>query len=73
MRKPTGSDGKRADSAITARRTHRHLSAHRPGLTIIADKGSPSYRNRAPHPAEHPLKPVRQLVESIFDPSACSP
>jgi hypothetical protein len=27
----------------------------------------PSYRNRTPHPAEHLLKPVRQLIESIFD------
>jgi hypothetical protein len=27
----------------------------------------PSYRNRTPHPGEHLLKPVRQLVESIFD------
>jgi len=63
----------------------RTLTADRPGLTIIADKGyvsreldgylaergvrllRPSYRNRTPHPAEHLLKPVRQLVESIFD------
>jgi hypothetical protein len=61
------------------------LTTHRPGLTIIADKGyvsreldtylaergvtllRPSYRNRTPHPGEHLLKPVRQLVESIFD------
>jgi hypothetical protein len=61
------------------------LTAHRPGLTIIADKGyvsreldaylaergvvllRPSYRNRTPRPGEHLLKPVRQLVESIFD------
>jgi hypothetical protein len=27
----------------------------------------PSYRNRVPHLAEHLLKPIRQLVESIFD------
>ena len=63
----------------------RTLTADRPGLTIIADKGyvsreldgylaergvrllRPSYRNRTPHPAEHLLKPVRQLIESIFD------
>ncbi len=32
------------------------------GVTLMR----PSYRNRAPHPAEHLLKPVRQLVESIF-------
>ena len=61
------------------------LTADRPGLTIIADKGyvsreldtylaergaallRPSYRNRRPHPGEHLLKPIRQLVESIFD------
>ncbi|HTF47177.1 MAG TPA: transposase [Pseudonocardia sp.] len=61
------------------------LTANRPGLTIIADKGyvsreldtylvergvallRPSSRNRTPHPGEHLLKPVRQLVESIFD------
>lgn len=65
---------------------HDHtLTAGRPGLTIIADKGyvsreldvylaergirllRPSYRNRTPHPCEHLPKPVRQLVESIFD------
>jgi hypothetical protein len=65
---------------------HDHtLTADRPGLTIIADKGyvsreldgylaergvhllRPSYRNRTPHPAERLLKPVRQLIESIFD------
>jgi hypothetical protein len=27
----------------------------------------PSYRNRAPHPAQHLLKPVRQLIESVND------
>lgn len=65
---------------------HDHsLTADRPGLTILADKGyvsreleiyladrgvtllRPSYRNRRPQPGEHLLKPVRQLVESIFD------
>jgi hypothetical protein len=25
----------------------------------------PSYRNRTPHPAQHLLKPVRQLIESV--------
>jgi hypothetical protein len=39
--------------------------------TYLADRGvallRPSYRNRVPHPGEHLLKPVRQLVESIFD------
>jgi len=61
------------------------LTATRPGLTIIADKGyvsreldsylaqrgvvllRPSYRNRTPHPGEHLLKPVRQLIESVND------
>jgi hypothetical protein len=61
------------------------LTATRPGLTIIADKGyasaeldrylaehgvvllRPSYRNRAPRPGEHLLKPVRQLIESVND------
>ena len=28
---------------------------------------SPSYRNRTPRTGEHLLKPIRQLVESIFD------
>ncbi|MEV6448400.1 hypothetical protein [Amycolatopsis sp. NPDC051716] len=27
----------------------------------------PSYRNRAPHPARHLLKPVRQLIEWVND------
>ena len=61
------------------------LTATRPGLTIIADKGyvsaeldryladrgvsllRPSYRNRAPRPGEHLLKPIRQLIESVND------
>jgi hypothetical protein len=63
------------------------LTQHRPGLTIIADKGCvsreldtclaergvvllrPSYRNRAPRPGEHLLKPVRRLIESVNDTS----
>jgi hypothetical protein len=36
-----------------------------------ADRGvrllRPSYRNRTPHPAQHLLKPVRQLIESVND------
>jgi Transposase DDE domain len=61
------------------------LTADRPSLTIIADKGyvsaeldryladrgvallRPSYRNRAPRPGEHLLKPIRQLIESVND------
>jgi hypothetical protein len=39
--------------------------------TYLAERGvrllRPSYRNRAPRPGEQLLKPVRQLVESIFD------
>jgi hypothetical protein len=27
----------------------------------------PSYRNRTPHPAQHLLKPIRQLIESVND------
>ncbi|MCW2639502.1 MAG: IS402-like transposase [Dactylosporangium sp.] len=27
----------------------------------------PSYRNRAPRPGEHLLKPIRQLIESVND------
>lgn len=27
----------------------------------------PSYRNRPPHPAQHLLKPVQQLIESVND------
>jgi len=39
--------------------------------TYLVERGvallRPSSRNRTPHPGEHLLKPVRQLVESIFD------
>jgi hypothetical protein len=61
------------------------LTAHRPGLMIIADKGyvsaeldqfladrgatllRPSYRNHRPRPGEQLLKPIRQLIESVYD------
>jgi hypothetical protein len=61
------------------------LTAERPGLVIVADKGyvsaeldrfladravallRPSYRNRSPHPGEHHLRPIRQLIESVND------
>lgn len=37
----------------------------------LTDRGvrllRPSYRNRTPHPGEHLLKPVRQLIESVND------
>jgi hypothetical protein len=37
----------------------------------LTDRGirliRPSYRNRAPHPAQHLLKPIRQLTESVND------
>ncbi|WP_189260147.1 IS982 family transposase, partial [Lentzea flava] len=39
--------------------------------TFLAERGvrllRPSYRNRTPHPAQHLLKPVRQLIESVND------
>jgi hypothetical protein len=39
--------------------------------TYLAERGvrllRPSYRNRAPHPARHLLKPVRQLIEWVND------
>jgi hypothetical protein len=39
--------------------------------TYLAEHGTqlwrPSYRNRTPHPAQHLLKPVRQLIESVND------
>ena len=38
---------------------------------FLAERGvrllRPSYRNRTPHPAQHLLKPVRQLIESVND------
>jgi hypothetical protein len=37
----------------------------------LAERGvqlwRPSYRNRTPHPAQHLLKPIRQLIESVND------
>lgn len=37
----------------------------------LTDRGvqplRPNYRNRTPHPAQHLLKPVRQLIESVND------
>ncbi|MEV0041164.1 IS982 family transposase, partial [Streptomyces sp. NPDC050804] len=43
----------------------RHLDAFMAerGLTLLR----PSYRNLAPRPGEHLLKPVRQLIESVND------
>ena len=35
----------------------------RRGVTILR----PSYRNLAPRPGEHLLKPIRQLIESVND------
>ena len=38
---------------------------------FLAERGvqllRPSYRNRTPRPGEHLLKPIRQLIESVFD------
>jgi hypothetical protein len=43
----------------------RHLDAHpaQLGPTLIR----PSHRNSKPHPDEHLLKPIRQLIESVND------
>lgn len=39
--------------------------------TYLAERGvrllRPSYRNRTPHPSQHLLKPIRQLIESVND------
>jgi hypothetical protein len=39
--------------------------------SFLTDRGAqlirPSYRNRTPHPAQHLLKPIRQLIESVND------
>lgn len=41
--------------------------------SFLTERGArllrPSYRNRTPHPGEHLLKPVRQLIESVNDTS----
>lgn len=50
-----------ADKGYTSRELDSYLTER--GVALLR----PSYRNRTPRPGEHLLKPVRQLVESIFD------
>jgi hypothetical protein len=48
-----------ADKGYVSRELDSHLAER--GVRLLR----PSYRNRAPHPAQHLFKPVRQLIESI--------
>jgi hypothetical protein len=50
-----------ADKGYISRELDTYLAQHRTQLW------RPSYRNRTPHPAQHLLKPVRQLIESVND------
>ena len=50
-----------ADKGYVSSALDAHLAAR--GIKLLR----PSYRNRAPRPGEHLLKPVRQLIESAFD------
>lgn len=50
-----------ADKGYVSRELQVYLADR--GVTLLR----PSYRNRRPQPGEQLLKPVRQLVESIFD------
>jgi hypothetical protein len=50
-----------ADKGYVSRELDSYLAGH--GVVLLR----PSYRNRTPRPGEHLLKPIRQLVESIFD------
>jgi hypothetical protein len=50
-----------ADKGYVSRELDSYLAGH--GVVLLR----PSYRNRAPRPGEYLLKPIRQLVESIFD------
>lgn len=47
------------DKGYVSRHLDRFMAAH--GLTLLR----PSYRNQHPRPAEHLLKPIRQLIESV--------
>lgn len=49
------------DKGYVSHRLDAHLAGL--GLTLIR----PSYRNLKPHPDEHLLKPIRQLIESVND------
>jgi hypothetical protein len=50
-----------ADKGYVSRELDSYLAGH--GVVLLR----PSYRNRTPRPGEYLLKPIRQLVESIFD------
>jgi hypothetical protein len=50
-----------ADKGYTSRELDAFLAER--GVRLLR----PSYRNRTPHPAQHLLKPVRQLIESVND------
>jgi hypothetical protein len=50
-----------ADKGYVSHELDSYLAGH--GVVLLR----PSYRNRTPRPGEHLLKPIRQLVESIFD------
>jgi hypothetical protein len=73
---PTGRSARGHDRTLTEQRPGLTIIADKGYVsheldTYLAERGvallRPSYRNRAPRPGEHLLKPVRQLVESIFD------
>ena len=59
--------GRRDGSTIIADKGYVSAELDR----FLAERGvallRPSYRNRAPHPGEHLLKPIRQLIESVND------
>jgi hypothetical protein len=50
-----------ADKGYVSSELDAYLTKH--GVRLLR----PSYRNRIPHPAQHLLKPVRQLIESVND------
>lgn len=50
-----------ADKGYVSRELDAYLTER--GVRLLR----PSYRNRTPHPAQHLLKPVRQLIESVND------
>jgi hypothetical protein len=50
-----------ADKGYASRELDHYLAER--GVRLLR----PSYRNRAPRPGEHLLKPLRQLIESVHD------
>lgn len=50
-----------ADKGYVSRQLDRFLAGR--GMRLLR----PSYRNHAPRPGEHLLKPIRQLIESVND------